>query len=214
MGVVPCVVVNKGSLVCHSSHLITIIPPRHDLGMAVSVVIKPIVGFSEIVKQYAASIGSARRKDNRRRRVCSISCPSTVHGVDAAKNSQDQDAHQWSLENNVILFLFVLFFIALCISKSFFLSIPLFSLLLSLCSVHFFLYLSRSFAKIKEEFSESCRYANSTHKAHSRCQYKHQTNHDSSKVDCQSEVENCKNAGFVHFPVGLQLVEGYRRPGK
>ena len=50
MGIVPCVIVNKGSSVSHACNLITIIPPRHYSCIFFGILPQPIVSFAKIVQ--------------------------------------------------------------------------------------------------------------------------------------------------------------------
>lgn len=47
--VVPGVVVYDDGAVCHGRDLVAVVPPRHDLGVRLGVVAKPVVGLAEII---------------------------------------------------------------------------------------------------------------------------------------------------------------------
>ena len=50
MRVIPRVVVHNGCSICHTSYLVTVIPPRHYSGTVFSVLVQPAVCFSKIVQ--------------------------------------------------------------------------------------------------------------------------------------------------------------------
>ena len=55
VGVVPRVIVDQRRPIGHTSNLIPIIPPWHDRGIFSSILPKPIIGFTEIVKDVATT---------------------------------------------------------------------------------------------------------------------------------------------------------------
>lgn len=67
--VVPGVVVDKGRTVSHTTNLVAVIPPGHDLGILGSVLPEPVVRLTVVVNDVLATIGQPGRKDNGGRRV-------------------------------------------------------------------------------------------------------------------------------------------------
>ena len=56
MSIVPCVVINNYSSVAHSSDLITVVPPSHDLRILWCILLEPIVCFTEVINNESVSI--------------------------------------------------------------------------------------------------------------------------------------------------------------
>lgn len=65
VGVVPRVVVNQGRAVRHTTDLVAVIPPGHDLGVVLSVLAEPVVRLTVIIDDVLASIRQAARENHR-----------------------------------------------------------------------------------------------------------------------------------------------------
>jgi hypothetical protein len=66
VGVVPGVVVDKSRTVGHTTDLVTVIPPGHDLGVLLGVLTEPVVSLTVVVDNVLRAIGHLRSQDNRR----------------------------------------------------------------------------------------------------------------------------------------------------
>lgn len=78
VGVVPSVVVNQSRTVSHTTDLVTIIPPGHDLGIVLGVLTKPIIGLTVVIDDMLASIRKTAGENDRGGRVRIRSDPSAV----------------------------------------------------------------------------------------------------------------------------------------
>lgn len=67
--VVPRVVVNQSRAVRHATNLVAVVPPRHDLGVLLGVLAKPLVRLSVIINDVLATIRHSAGQNDRRRRV-------------------------------------------------------------------------------------------------------------------------------------------------
>lgn len=67
--VVPGVVVHESGSVSHTTNLVTVIPPRHDLGVFLGVLTEPLVRLSVVINDMLAAVGHAAGKNDRWRRV-------------------------------------------------------------------------------------------------------------------------------------------------
>ena len=91
MGIVPGVVINKGRAVSHTTNLVAVIPPGHDLGVLGSVLPEPVVRLTIVIDDVLATVRKLGSKDNRRRGV-SVGCdPCTVEHKEHEVDSRSAD---------------------------------------------------------------------------------------------------------------------------
>jgi len=64
MCIVPCIIVDQDSSIRHSSDLVTIIPPRHDLGILGSVLFNPVVSLTIVIDDISGTIVLSSGKDD------------------------------------------------------------------------------------------------------------------------------------------------------
>jgi hypothetical protein len=69
MCVVPGVVVHERRPIGHATNLVAVVPPRHDLGILLGVLSKPLIRFSIIVNDVWGAIREATGQHDRWRRV-------------------------------------------------------------------------------------------------------------------------------------------------
>lgn len=66
VGVVPGVVVDQGGTVSHTTNLVAVIPPRHDLGGWLGVLAQPVVSLTVVINDVLRTVGKTRSQDNGR----------------------------------------------------------------------------------------------------------------------------------------------------
>ena len=80
------VVVDKGRAVGHTANLVTVVPPRHNLGVLGGVLPKPVVCLTVVIDDVLAAVRKPRCEHDRGRRVGIGSDPCAVkdeeHEVD------------------------------------------------------------------------------------------------------------------------------------
>lgn len=64
VGVVPSVVVNEHSAVCHACNLVAVVPPAHNFGVRRGVLLQPVVRFAVVVDDHAVAVLHSVRHDN------------------------------------------------------------------------------------------------------------------------------------------------------
>ncbi len=103
MCVVPRIVIHQGRPICHSTNLIPIIPPRHDLGLLGCVLSEPAVGLSVVIDDVLTSVGKSAGEHNGRRGVSIGRDPCAVKHEKQQVSSDDRDnRHLWDIRINSI----------------------------------------------------------------------------------------------------------------
>jgi hypothetical protein len=62
VGVVPGVVVDQSRAVGHTTNLVAIVPPAHDLGVLLGVLTEPVVGLTVVIDNVLAAVRHAGGK--------------------------------------------------------------------------------------------------------------------------------------------------------
>lgn len=81
VSIIPCIVVHYDRSVTHCSYLVSIVPPGHHLSIWRSILTKPKICLSVVIKDDPTTIGSSGSQYDGRRRICLRCNPGAVYGI-------------------------------------------------------------------------------------------------------------------------------------
>lgn len=134
--------------------------------------LEPIVRLAEIIEDDATAVMGACTKHNAGRRICLGGDPGTMEGIHDEHQCDDGHKSDGHLALNAAALLFQFLVLSLALLRRRF---------------------EASGVDTPDILGQQMRYGNAREHTHYRCQHKHQTHHDPSKIDASHTIQYDKD---------------------